>query len=214
MDQNRFKNRKDAGERLATLLEPYVGARTIVYALPRGGVIIGDEIAKSLHVPLDIINPRKIVHPDNPEYAVAAVNEKGEITFNPKDVSYEGEGWFNLAWERAHQEAKKRREIYARGKEKISARGKTAIIADDGAATGLTILSAIREIRKEIPWKIIVALPVMPSDLEDILSHEADQFVAVISDPHFRGSVGMYYDDFSEVEDVDVLKILDSYKQN
>ena len=142
-----FNDRIDAGRQLAAALECYKGDDALVFALPRGGVVVAAEIALALNVPLDLIVVCKVRHPLFPEYAVAAVAEDGHIVKNRAEVKSIDKQWFNESVRAEQQEAGRRRQCYTRGRTPISAAGKTAIIVDDGLANGLTMFAAIKEVR-------------------------------------------------------------------
>ena len=141
-----FKDRIDAGKQLAEKLIQYKDQSPVVLALPRGGVVLGAEIAGSLDCALDLVIPRKIGHPANPEYAIAAVTESGALVVNEAEVGAVDPTWFEREKEAQIAEAKRRREVYLKGRKPIDLAGKTAILADDGIATGLTMQAAIREL--------------------------------------------------------------------
>src|SRR3989344_210851 len=150
-----YKDRVEAGKSLAELLKGYKGQDIIIYALPRGGVVIAGEIAQVLDCPLDLVITRKIPHPYSPEYAIGAVSESGEIIVNPDESHFAGETWFKERVENEMREAKRRRKAYMRGESRQSAKNRIVIIADDGVATGQSIILAAREIKKDNPQKII-----------------------------------------------------------
>ncbi len=204
-----FKDRIDAGRRLASLLEKFKGKDVIIYALPRGGVVTGSEIAKKIHAPLDLIITRKIGHPYQPEYAIGAVAENGHSVFNKEEVANIDEDYLISEAEKQKEEAKRRREIYLAGKKPIPCKGKIAILVDDGIATGLTMKAAIKELQMHYhPSKIIVAVPVAPPQMGEDLKNLGIEFVAVDTEGEFLGSIGAYYQDFSPVEDEDVIRIM------
>ncbi len=211
MNTKMFKNRAEAGKTLAGLLSQYANTKTVIYSLPRGGVVVGSEVASSLNVPLDIVITRKVGHPDNPEYAIASVTETGEVLCSPKEPSPVSEKWFDEQVDIAKKEARRRRETYLGSRERISCKGKNAIIIDDGVATGLSLILAIREIKKDIPWKTIVAVPVISQDVVMDVRKEVDEFVCPIVDDRFRGAVGAYYESFGEVSDEEVIEILNKH---
>jgi putative phosphoribosyl transferase len=205
----RFKNRVDAGKQLSQLLAKYKGNDVVVFALPRGGVVVADEIAKSLHAPLGLIFAHKIGHPYQPEYAIAAVSEGGHIVGSAREMSAVGEAW--LEKEKAHQiaEIKRKRLAYLNGKKDLPVEDKVAILVDDGIATGLTMQVGIQELKDRKPKKIVVAVPVAPSSTAALMKTMADEFVGTeIEEGYFLGAVGAYYDDFSQVEDEEVIEIL------
>lgn len=208
-----FKNRQEAGKLLAQKLKKYKGKNVVVYALPRGGVVTAVEIAKYLNAPLDLIISRKIGHPYNPEYAIAAIAENGDLIGSTRELELVDKEWLRKEIEHQRLEAKRRREKYLAGREEITAEGKIAILVDDGVATGLTLRAGIRELLHRHPQKIVVAVPVIPSSTAEIIKKEAGDLVAlnIPSDNDFLGSVGAYYEDFSPVEDEEVITILKAY---
>ena len=205
----RFKDRVEAGQKLAEKLTKYRGENTVILALPRGGAVLGAEIAKALEAPLDLVIPRKIGHPQNPEYAVAAVTEGGELVANDAEVSSLDPEWFKGDVQKEIAEAKRRRQTYLQGKNQAQLRGKTVIIVDDGVATGLTMRAAIKDVRARDPERIVVAVPVTPKDTAGILQREADELVALDIPTMYLGAVGAYYQEFTQVEDGEVIEILE-----
>ena len=202
-----FSDRREAGQQLANELAQHSLSDPIVYALPRGGVTVGDEIARALGAQLSIIIARKIGHPAWEEYAIGAVTETGEPVLNETEVEQLDAKWLQQAIERERTESKRRRETYVNG-EIPSAAGKTAIIVDDGVATGLTLEAAVKEIREHGPRELIVAVPVAPAETVRRIGEDVDAFVTVIADEHYRGAVGAYYEQFDQVEDDEVIEIL------
>lgn len=199
-----FEDRRDAGKRLSRVLKSYTGKDTVVYGLPRGGVIVAYEIAKALRAPLDIVVVRKIGHPHNSEYAIAAIAEGGILVQNKLEVKNTDAEWFKEEVQREEKEMARRRQIYTNGK-RLSADGKTAIVVDDGLATGLTMHAALKSVREQNPKKIIVALPVAPAESLAELKKFADEVIGLIADPQFLGAVGAYYEDFQQVSDEEVI---------
>lgn len=205
----RFSDRREAGRRLAKELTRYKGKDAVVYALPRGGVVIGFEVAKALKAPLDLVITRKIGHPQNPEYAVCAVTEEGEFICDEKEAAALDRDWLEKEREKEMGEARRRKELYLGGKERVSAKGKTAVVVDDGVATGLTVLAAVRSLRRQNPKEIIVAVPVVSRDIADNLRKAADK-VVVLEEVESLDAVGNYYKDFSQVSDEEVVEFLNS----
>jgi len=199
-----FRDRTEAGRQLATALEQYKDQDCVVYPLPRGGVVLGVEIARHLNMPLDLIIPRKIGHPGNSEYAIGAITESGEMVCNQMEVSMLEPGWFERAQQRERTEARRRRERYLAGREPVPVAGKTAILVDDGIATGLTMEVSIRDLRRRQPARIVVAIPVVPTDVARRLQQQVDDLVALDIPRHYRGAVGLYYDRFDQVTDEQV----------
>jgi len=208
-----FRDRMDAGEQLAKKLEQYKGMSAIVYALPRGGVVLGFAIAKALEATLDLVITRKIGHPENPEYAVCAVTEDGELLCNERERASISSEWLKSAAKEQQTEALRRRRVYIPNAQRIPITGKTAIIVDDGIATGLTIRAAVRSIKKDNPKKLVVAIPVAPHDVVETLRKEADE-VVVLEDAHaYLGAVGAYYSVFPQVSDGEVIDLLSQNKK-
>ena len=203
-----FKDREEAGRRLAEKLMKFKDASPVVLALPRGGVVLGAEVARALNCPLDLVIPRKIGHPGNPEYAIATVTEKGAIVVNKSEVGAVDSTWFEREKSAQIAEAKRRREKYLAGRKQVDLAGKTAILVDDGIATGLTMRAAISEVKAKNPAKIIIAVPVAPADIYEEMKGEVDDFVVIDAPDYYLGSVGAYYRDFPQVSDEEVVGIL------
>lgn len=206
----RFINRREAGKILGRLLEKYKDQNAIVFALPRGGVVVADEIANILHAPLDLVLAHKIGHPYHPEYAVAAVSESGHVVGSHHELHSLGKEWLEQEKERQMAEIRKKRELYLKDKKEIPLKDKIAIIVDDGIATGLTMQAGIMELKGKHPKKIVVAVPVSPKATAELLNTMVDEFVGVVvpDDYSFMGAVGAYYSDFDQVEDDEVIAIL------
>lgn len=208
-----FKNRHDAGRQLCLLLEKYKGQEVVVFALPRGGVVLADEIAKFLKAPLDLVLAHKIGHPYQPEYAIAAISESGHLVGSSRGLDSVSEIWLETAKLKEIEEIKRKRRVYLGGKKTISVDNKIVLIVDDGIATGLTMQAGILELRDRNPKEIIVVVPVAPRTTANLLKEMADDLVAVSipDDFEFMGSVGSYYETFNQVEDTEVIAILKSY---
>lgn len=202
----RFEDRRDAGMRLAKALARYDSDDAIVFALPRGGAVVGEEVAKQLELPLALVIPRKIGHPENPEYAVCAVTEEGELVCNEDESSKLDPEWLKEAAREAQTEAVRRRVIY--DGTRLYATGMIAIIVDDGIATGLSMRAAIRSLRRELPSEVIVASPVAPREVVEYLRKEADDVVVLNDNEPFLGAIGAYYAKFPQVTDEEVIHIM------
>jgi predicted phosphoribosyltransferase len=206
----RFRDRTDAGQRLAERLLAYRGQEGVVLALPRGGVVLGAEIARALDMPLDLVIPRKIGHPLSPEYGIAAVTESGEIVTNPWEVSQVDPQWFQNAVARERAEAARRRRRYLGDRAPLPLAGEIAILVDDGIATGLTMEAAIRDVKRQRPARLVVAVPVAPADTAERLRAQVDDFFALLVPEFYLGAVGAYYDHFPQVSDEEVIALLES----
>jgi predicted phosphoribosyltransferase len=204
----RFHNRNEAGRQLARALEAYKNTPVAVLALPRGGVVVGAEIAKSLNAPLDLVIARKVGHPLHPEYAICAVTEDGHLICNRDEIADLNPEWLRTAVLKEQAEAKRRREYYLANRSQVSARGKTVIITDDGVATGLTMFAAIKEARDRQPARVVLALPVVSRDIASQLQLYVDELVALDMPENFLGGVAAYYDEFNQVEDEEVIELL------
>ncbi len=207
-----FKNRIDAGQKLAVELDEYRNKDVVVFGLTRGGVPVAKEVADKLGCPLEPLIIRKIGHPTNPEYAIGAISSGGEIVVNKLEVDSLDEDWFKEECEKQKNEALRRVDIFLKNKKPIALDGKIAVIIDDGVATGYTMYAAIKEIKKQHPKKIIVAVPVAPPDVIEGITAQVDECVALCVPEQFLGAVGAYYGDFSQTTDDDVLNILQRYE--
>lgn len=207
-----FKDRQEAGKLLAKALMKYKDEDVIIYALPRGGVVVAAEIAKSLKAPLELILAHKIGHPYQTEYAIAAVSEGGHTVGNPREVHSIDKKWFESEKNHQMNEIKRKRTLYLKGRKEIPVKDKVAILVDDGIATGLTMEAGILELKHHQPKKIVVAVPVAPKSTADLIKTQADEFIGleVPENYHFLGAVGAYYQNFSQTEDEEVIEILEN----
>lgn len=205
----RFRNREEAAKRLAKELLEYLGKNPVVLAIPRGGIVVAYEVAKALNAPLDLIIPRKIGAPGNPELAVGAVTEDGTTILNQRLVAELGisKGYIELEKERQIQEIKRRIKAYRGDAPPQSLERKTVIVVDDGIATGATMKAAIHSIRKQHPSTIVIATPVGPPDTVEELRREVDKVVCLVAfEPFF--AIGQFYEDFGQVSDEEVIRLL------
>jgi putative phosphoribosyl transferase len=207
-----FADRQDAGRRLATALRRFKGRNPVVLALPRGGVPVGFEIAAKLGAPLDVVLVRKIGHPLSPELAIGAVadGEEVEKVIDDRAVAALGISQAYLDEEIARQmrAIEDRRRRYFKGRSPIDIRQRAAIVVDDGIATGATMRAALRAVRRRVPAKLVLAVPVAPADVLEALRSEVDEIICLASPEDFD-AVGSYYDDFRPVEDESVIDLLD-----
>ena len=206
-----FANRKTAGEQLARALVRFKGHDPVVLALPRGGVPVAFEIARALEAPLDLVLVRKIGAPMQPELAVAAVvdGDRMELVTN-EDLVRElalSEGWIRDQAARQLEEIERRRRLYLAGRERAAIEGRTAIVVDDGIATGATTRAALRAVRNRRPKHLVLAVPVAPAETLEVLRAEVDEIVCLAT-PFPFGAIGYFYDDFRQVEDQEVRELL------
>jgi len=202
-----FEDRTAAGKLLAKALEPYA-KDSIVLALPRGGVVLGFEVAQQLGIPLDIIVPRKIGHPLHPEYAIGAVDEHGTRILNEGEARMLDAQWLEDETKRQQEEAKRRVKLYREARPPVLLKGKTVILADDGIATGLTMQLAVRSVKRSHPGKIMVAVPVAPPEALQMLAKEGAEVVTLEPPEDFQGAVGAHYHRFPQIEDEEVIRLL------
>ena len=206
-----FKNRHDAGERLANKLKKYKGRKdVVVLALPRGGIVIGYEIAKKLNVKLDILLVQKIGAPSNPELGIGALSE-GKVSYLEKNIiKHLGlkKQDVKKTKEIAHFKLKTRILKYRINRLLPSLKGKIIILVDDGLATGVTAQAAIKFIKKHNPKKIIFASPVCSYKSLEEIKKKVDETVPLLS-TYDLFSIGYYYNDFNQVTDEQVLDMLD-----
>lgn len=196
----RFRDRAAAGRTLVESLRRYRSAPdTLVLAVPRGGVPIGAVIAEELHLPLDVILVHKLRHPRAPELAVGAVDEAGEVLLGDAARGIDAE---HLDAEVQHQLAvlHSRRAAIADVRPPVALEGRTAILVDDGAATGSTLLAAVALLRRRGVRRVVVAVPVASHDALRALQTAADEVVCLYGPQRF-GAVGRHYDRFDQVED-------------
>jgi len=204
-------DRQDAGRRLARELRRFRDSDPVVLALPRGGVPVGFEIAQALGAPLDLVLVRKIGAPFQPELAVAAVVD-GETpeTVENEDVMAElslTEDYVREEAARQLLEIERRRKLYLEGRQPVPVEGRTAIVVDDGIATGATMRAALRAVRRRKPARLVLAVPVAPPDTLEELRREVDEVVCLAT-PAFFGAIGAFYEDFRQLEDDEVRELL------
>src|SRR5215831_6295738 len=206
-----FKDRVDAGRRLAHALRNFRGQEVVVLALPRGGVPVAAEIASVLHAPLDLILVRKIGVPTQPELAMGAVVDGSVplIVRNDDVIALVGidEMEFTTVFERELAEIGRRRHRYLGDRERVDVAGRTAIVIDDGIATGATTRAALRATRLRNPATLVLAVPVAPTQCLAAMRLEADDVVCLQDFAAF-GAIGYYYSDFRQVSDEDVIETL------
>ena len=211
-----FRNRTEAGRALAHALAHFAGEPCVVLALPRGGVPVAAEVARALNAPLDLILVRKIGVPEQPELAMGAVVDGSvPLVVRNEDVIHEAaisEAAFKTVCDDELAEIARRRERYLAGCNPIEVVGRIAIVIDDGIATGATMRAALRSVRKRNPKKVILAVPVAPTDTISSLRSEADEIVCLESHIFF-GAIGFFYADFRQVSDEEVIEILKEFRR-
>lgn len=207
-----FRDRKDAGERLAEKLAGYRGqAATLLLALPRGGVPVAATVARVLALPVDVLPVHKIGAPGEPELAVGAVAADGLVVLDEETIAtmYISRTALKAVIAEQRKELLRRESLYRGDRAPLKVEGQTVILIDDGLATGYTMLAAVRAVRSLKPAKIVVAVPVAPQETINRLSAEADEVVCVLI-PLRLVAVGQFYQDFGQVSDSEVQEILRS----
>ena len=204
----KFKNRSEAAKQLAKLLIKFKDTNAVVLGIPRGGAITANIVAKELSLPFGIVIVRKIGHPNNPEYSIAAISESGMLVKNKKEVESIDRTWFIKEAEKQLLETKRRRIKYGGKRPQIRIEGKTVVLVDDGLSTGLTMAAAIKEVKLAKPKKIVIAVPISPRDTVNKLKEEVDEIIACSTPLLFERSVGAYYEDFPQIEDKEVTDIM------
>lgn len=207
-----FHDRQDAGRQLAEKLNHIDVKNAVVLALPRGGVPLGLEIARTHQLDFDVLLSKKIGHPYQPEYAIGAVSESGDPLLNRMETDRIEGDWLEREVNILRKQMTNRRQMYAKWLESKPVKGRPVIIVDDGIATGLTMKAAINAVINQGAEKIIIAVPVIPMDTYRTLKKAVDQVVAVEVPDHFLGAVGAYYNHFLQVEDKEVQRLLKSLK--
>ncbi|WP_372619219.1 phosphoribosyltransferase [Falsiroseomonas sp.] len=209
VEPTHFTNRAEAGRLLAARVQALHPTAPIVYALPRGGVPVAAEVAAALDAPLDLVLVRKIGAPGQPELGIGAVVDGGEMVLNPDIVAVTGatEAFIAATRQRELVEIERRRERYLPGRQPLDPRGRTAVVVDDGLATGATARAALRALRRRGGARLILAVPVAPPEALADLRDEADEAVAVIESGLPFG-IGGFYDDFHQLTDAEVIEIL------
>ncbi len=202
----------DAGKQLASSLVDYEGKDVVVLAIPRGGVITAKEVAKRLKAPLDLVIPRKISAPGNPELAIGALASKETVMINEqlkKSLRVSNE-YIESEVKKQTLEIGRRRLKYLGNRIETNLKDKVVILVDDGIATGYTALAAINAIREKKPKKLILAVPVSPKDTCKRLGTEVDELVCLHS-PELFFSVSQFYTYFSQTTDDEVIEIIKSF---
>lgn len=206
-----YRDRSDAGRRLAKELARYASEDPVILALPRGGVVVAAEIADALAAPLDLLLVRKIGIPFQPELAMGAVVDGGhphvirnEDVIALADISADD---FNRVCQTELAEIERRRKLYLADRPRADIEDRVVIVVDDGIATGATVRAALQAIRERNPKRLVLAVPVAPTSTLEELSGLVDDIVCLQSHEPFY-AIGLYYDDFHQVTDSEVVTIL------
>ena len=206
-----FRDRSDAGRRLAKALSEYKGRSAVVLALPRGGVPVAAEVAEALDAPLDLVLVRKIGVPTQPELAMGAVVDGTApiVVRNEEVIELSGttSDEFDAACASELAEIERRRQLYIGERARAEIAGQVVIVIDDGIATGATTRAALQAIRNRKPKELVLAVPVAPPDTIEQLRPEVDALIC-LETPELFGAIGYFYRDFRQVSDQEVVAIL------
>jgi putative phosphoribosyl transferase len=208
-----FANRADAGRRLAERLGAYAGRDdVIVLGLPRGGVPVAAEVARSLHAPFDVCVVRKLGVPGDEELALGAIAAGGVLVLNDRvvaDLHLSDQAIADVAAVEL-AELHRREQAYRGERPPVDVAGRTVLVIDDGLATGATMRAAVRAVRMRAPARVVVAVPVAAAGTCAALGPEVDEVVCALRPSDFR-SVGGWYDDFSATTDDEVRRCVTSF---
>ena len=207
-----YRDRNDAGVALAKLLKNRMGPGTLLICIPRGGAVICSEISKEFGVGMDVITPRKIPAPSNPELAIGAVVFDGTVWLDEKIVSELGvpDGYITDQVEKQKNESARRYSLFRRSAAEPNLVGKNVILVDDGIATGATVFAAVLWLQKKKPGTIIVSVPVSSRSAEQKLRELGVEVVCPeVAD--YMGAVGEFYENFDQVSDEEVIGLMDKY---
>jgi predicted phosphoribosyltransferase len=204
-----FYDRTDAGRRLAKLLKRRIQGPCIVLAIPRGGVVVGYEVAKELGCPLDVVISRKVGAPAQPELAVGAVAEDGVVFVDEEIAGLVGvsRDYVERRAREELREVRRRAEEYRGEREMPDLSGKTVILVDDGLATGLTMMAAVHMARNKGAEKVVVAVPVSPPETVAKLRRHADEVICLETPTNFY-AIGQFYERFDQLTDEETNSIL------
>ena len=209
-----FHDRVDAGKKLAAELEKFSDKRVMVLAIPRGGVVVGYEIAKKLRAPLDIVVPRKLRAPNQPELAIGAITEDGNIILDEElvDSLNVSNNYIEIESQRQKMEIERRLGVY-KGEQKIpDLTGFHVIVVDDGIATGATMKAALSSVRKRGAKSVILATPVASASSLRLLEKEADETICLFT-PQFFFAISQFYQNFEQTGDEEVKELLKKNRQ-
>ena len=211
-----FADRREAGRALAARLEPYAARRPVVLALPRGGAPVAYEVAVALDAPLEVLFVRKIGAPGHAELGIGAVVDGAhpQVVLNPQLEELTGAtpAYVEAQVRSELEEIERRRRAYLGGREPVPVRDRTVLLVDDGIATGGTVRAALKGLKRAGARQVVLAVPVAPPDILPILRREADE-VVVLETPEPFMAVGLWYADFAQTTDEEVVSLLEAARR-
>lgn len=204
-----FRDRVDAGSQLAEKLKGRALHDPLVLAIPRGGVVVGSVLARLLGADLDVVLSRKLRAPGNPEYAIGAISEDGTVYLDAhvQSMASELEEYLQDEIRLQQLEIERRRRLIRELRPPVAVAGRTAIVTDDGIATGSTMIAALKVLRAQRPLELLVAVPVASPDRLEQVKQWSDEAICLLVTDEFW-SIGQFYGDFSQVGDREMLRIL------
>jgi putative phosphoribosyl transferase len=205
-----FRDREDAGRRLAERLARYQGENPVIFALPRGGVPVGYEVARSLKAPLDVFIARKLGAPNQPELGIGAVAQDGTLVLNERIVEAIGvsEEYVQRIAVEEIEEARRRFKLFRADRREPEVRERTAILVDDGIATGVTTWAAIAALRQRNPRHLVLAVPVCAAQPAELLRQEVDELICLQA-PSDLMAISIWYRHFEQTSDEEVIELLE-----
>jgi len=205
-----FDDRRDAGRQLAGRLSRYRDERPVVFALPRGGVPVGYEISRSLTAPLDVFVSRKLGAPGQPEFGIGAVAAGGVRVLNEDVIRRLGipDDYVERVTAREITELERRLRYFRGERPELEVGGRTAILVDDGLATGVTARAAVEAMRLKEPRRLVLAAPVCAAQTAELIRPEVDELVCLES-PSDLGAIGFWYKNFEQTSDDEVVELLE-----
>jgi putative phosphoribosyl transferase len=208
-----FEDRVDAGRQLAERLAPYAEERPVVFALPRGGVPVGAEVSRSLGAPLEVIVSRKLGAPGQPEFGIGAVAPSGVRVLNEHAVRALGieEDYLEMISARELAEAERRLKLFRGDRPYPDLERRTAILVDDGLATGVTARAALLALRRMNPRRLVLAVPVCALQTAELLRPEADDLICLLAPANLE-AVGLWYRNFEQTSDEEVVSLLEEVR--
>ena len=205
-----FEDRRDAGRKLAAKLSRFRGGGCVVFGLPRGGVPVGYEISRSLGAPLDVFVSRKLGAPGQPEFGIGAVAAGGMRILNTDVIRRLGipDEYVERITAQEIAEVNRRLRFFRGGRPEVEVGGRTAILVDDGLATGVTARAAVEAMKLRKPGRLILAAPVCAAQTAELFVSKVDELLCLAS-PSDLGAIGLWYRNFDQITDEEVVQLLE-----